>query len=197
MTEPMRQPLPGDLGLAPGGGFAMAFVRWGTGVSRLKHGRFFRHHALYGHAALCVAEMGEGSGEVEIIEATPGGVIKRNVPIPHFDWSTGGDLTVQFDAGIASREIAVAKMHELLGKGYDWPNILRFVAEWAWPGFAGQEDEDNKKVICSEACTWALREAGATCGVLGGDKPAGRVSPNDLAPLMAFWPKTQPSTYGL
>lgn len=198
MSEPMRQPLPGDLGLAPGGGVAMAVVRWGTGAARLRHGRFWRHPALYGHSALCVKATGKGPGEVTIVEATPGGVVERNVPIRHFDWSTGGDLTRQYESGAADREIAVAAMRSLLGKGYDWPNIGRAMASWAVPAFWGSEDRDNDKVICSEATTWSLRKAGADLDPPVSEKtPAGRVVPNTKAPLMAFWPKTQPGRYGL
>lgn len=198
MAEQMRLPLPGDLGLAPGGGMAMAIVRWGTGPARLKHGRFWRHPALYGHAALCVASTGKGPGEVTIVEATPSGVVERNVPITHFDWSTGGPLTQQFSDGTADREAAVYAMRALLGEGYDWPNIGRALASWAFPAFWGSEDENNGKVICSEATTWSLREAGADLDPPVSLKtPAGRVVPNTLAPLMAFWPKTQPGRYGL
>lgn len=197
MSEPMRQPLPGDLGLAPGGGLAMAVVRWGTGTARLNHGRFWRHPALYGHAALCVGPASDPA-KVLIVEATPDrGVIEREVLITHFDWSTGGELTAQYTSGQASRDEAVRLMRSLKGHGYDWPNIARAIAAWAVPAFWGAEDRDNGKVMCSEATTWALRGAGATAGVLGEKRPAGRVVPNTCARLMAFWPKTDPKKYGL
>lgn len=174
----MNTPLPGDFGLAPGKGMAMAVVRWGTGLPRWRHGRLVRRPARYGHAALCVG-WDVRADEPLIVEATPGGVVRRNVPASHFEWSTGGPVTRQYSAG-ADRDKVVAAMMSLLGQGYDWPNIGRFVLAWAWPGFPGTEDRENGKVICSEAVVWALRSGGVDVGTA----PAGRISPNDLAPFL-------------
>lgn len=177
MTE---RPLPGDFGLAAGKGLAMAIVRWGTGIPRIKGGRLIRRPAKYGHAAMCVG-WDSRADQPLIIEATPGGVVRRNVSVSHFDWSTGGPISKQYGLDQADRDKAVGGMMALLGRDYDWPNIGRFVAAWAWPGFPGVEDKDNQKVICSEAVVWALRGAGVS---ILGTTPAGRISPNDLAPFL-------------
>lgn len=180
-------PRPGDIGLAPGGGIAMTIVRWGTGLPRFKYGRFIRRSATYGHAAFCVGthtvpshsgRKAPSPDEVMIIEATPGGVVERNVSIGHFDWSTDGPFDVQLDEG-DRREIQ-RLAHSMLGAGYDWPNIGKFLWRWWVPSFDGRPEPDDwdDETICSELCVWGWRSV----GVKGFCEPArpGNVPPNDM-----------------
>lgn len=187
-----RYPLPGDFGLAPGGGWAMAVVRWGTGVPRFKHGHFIRTPARYGHAAVCVG-WDAGAGQPIIVEATPGGVVKRTVAYDHFDWSSQGPLTPQLgiDPGGPVREAIVRAATGLVGEPYDWPNIGRFLLRWARPSFTGRPEPDagDGEVICSELVVWAYRHAGVK-GMLDATAP-GNVAPNDL---LAFLGPLRPRT---
>src|SRR3954464_13060697 len=118
----------GDIGLARGGGPAMAMVRWGTGIRHLSWGRFWRIPAKYGHAAVCIGP-GPSPDEVTIIEATPSGVIKRNVWITHFDWSTGGPYDDQLTEEVRDEIARIARSY--LGRHYDWPSIADFLRRWA------------------------------------------------------------------
>lgn len=147
----------GDIGLAKGGGPAMAAVRWGTGVRRLSWGRFWRVPAKYGHAAMCVGP-GPSPDEVIIVEATPGGVIKRNVTITHFDWSTGGPFDPQLTEEVRDEACRIALGY--LGRHYDWPSIASFLRRWATlETFQGRESGDGE-LFCSELCVRAWRGAG-------------------------------------
>lgn len=180
MTTPTR-PRPGDFGLAPGGGLAMAVVRWGTGVPRIKHGHLIRRPARYGHAALCVG-WDEGANSAVIVEATPTGVVRRTVPVAHFDWSTEGSLTPQLTDEV--RLAIVQAADALVGEPYDWPNIGKFLIRWAAPSFTGRIEPDagDGHVICSELVVWAYRQGHVT-GMLDSSAP-GNVAPNDLLPYL-------------
>lgn len=182
------RPLPGDFGLAPGGGWAMAVVRWGTGVPRIKHGHFIRRPARYGHAAVCVG-WDDAANQPVIVEATPGGVVRRTVALNHFDWSTDGPLTPQLTPAV--RETITRSADALVGEPYDWPNIGKFLIRWAAPSFTGRTEPDagDGHVICSELVVWAYRR-GHVAGMLDSSAP-GNVAPNDLLPFLGpFRPKT-------
>lgn len=177
----------GDFGLAPGGGWPMRIVRWGTGVPRFSWGRFVRTPARYGHAAVAVS--GEREGKVEIVEATPQGVKRRWVPVTHFDWSAGGPLTPQMTLPVRQKISDVAD--SIVGQPYDWPNIAKFLVKWAWPSFAGHYEKDyaDGQTICSELVVWAYREAGVT-GFLP-ERAPGSIAPNDMAVFLGpYRPKT-------
>jgi hypothetical protein len=163
MTIPNR----GDGGLAKGGGPAMAAVRWATGARRLSWGRFWRIPAKYGHAAVCIGP-GPSADEVTIVEATPKGVIKRNVPISHFDWSTGGPFDVQLTDDVRDQIVVICT--GFLGKHYDWPSITRFLRRWATlETYQGRESGDGH-LFCSELWVRAWRGAGVR-GMFDGNPP--------------------------
>jgi hypothetical protein len=160
----------GDIGLAKGGGAAMALVRWGTGGRKLSWGRFWRIPAKYGHAAVCVG-LGPSPDEVIIVEATPAGVIKRNVPITHFDWSTGGPFDAQLTEEVRGEIVYIALGY--LGKRYDWPSIASFLRRWvSLEKYQGREAGDGH-LFCSELCVRAWRGAGVK-GLFDGLPPGPR-----------------------
>lgn len=181
----MSYPGRGDFGLAKGGGWPMAVVRWGTGARRWSWGRFWRLPAKYGHAAVCVGPgPGPEGAQVVIVEATPAGVIKRNVDVTHFDWSTGGALAGQLTEEV--RDEICRNALSFLGRRYDWGSILGFVGRWAVATYVRSErtgQPADRSLICSELVVRAYRHAGVEFPGLE-TRPAGTVAPSDLAPFL-------------
>lgn len=159
----------------------MAVVRWGTGARRWSWGRFWRLPVKYGHAAVCVGP-GPSDSQVVIVEATPGGVIRRNVDTSHFDWSTGGALALTED----DRDEIVAAAGSYVGRRYDWGSIVGFVGRWAWASYVRAErtgQPADSSLICSELVVRAYRAAGVEFPGLE-KRPAGTVAPSDLSPFL-------------
>jgi hypothetical protein len=118
----------------------------------------------YGHAAEVVDVRSErpaapGSrAEVLIVEAAPGGVRQRWVPVDEFRWSTGGPLDEYLTDAI--RADLVARAYSTLNRGYDWPSIIRLAPRFFNNRFRGwSKDRPDRRLFCSELIAWNRREA--------------------------------------
>lgn len=182
----------GDIGLTKGGGPAMAFVRWATGVRHFSWGRFWRVPADFGHASVCVGtyEIAAPGGllapspdEVIIVEATPKNVIMRNSRIDHWTWSTGGPFDNQLTPDVRGAIARVA--YAQLGKGYDWPAISDFVRQWWNSAYHGHDqNHPDSHLMCSELAVWSWREAEVS-GLYDAERPGptkGWRAPGSICP---------------
>lgn len=158
-------PKPGDFGVSHGGGLPMWFVRLGT-------------FSRYGHAAVCVdvEDRPDGAPAVIIIEARPNGVARREARPGEFRWSTGGpldaDLTDKIRSGI------IRTCYDTVGRGYDWPSIVGFLARFFGAKLKGHDPEHpDNKLFCSELVAWSYRVNGID---LFPDVAPGSVAPGDL-----------------
>jgi hypothetical protein len=126
----------------------------------------------YGHAAEVVDARG---AQVRIVEAAPGGVRQRWVPVEEFRWSTGGPLDAHLTDEI--RANLVARARATLHRGYDWPSIIRLAPRFFNNKFRGwSKDHPDRRLFCSELIAWNRREAARMFAV-----PALDMFP-DLAP---------------
>lgn len=160
-------PRVGDFGIKHGGGAAMWLVRLGT-------------FSRYGHAAEVVRVSHDlylaNLPSVQIVEATPKGVITRFVHPTEFRWSTGGMLD-----GVLTDEIRndlAERALRQLGKGYDWPSIAGFVVRFFGAKFGYSPDHPDDKLFCSELVVWNRLESGI---VMFPGRAPGDVSPGELA----------------
>lgn len=150
-------PQVGDFGLSTGGGLPMWFVRLGT-------------FSRYGHAALVLEVNDTG---ITIIEATPKKVRIRIAGPDEFKWSC---LPLTDEQRIAIVGLATTTV----GRGYDWPSLMRFLPRFFGAKVKGRsEDHSDDKLFCSELVCWAFRD-GAGLDLMPGIAP-GDTSPGDLS----------------
>jgi hypothetical protein len=138
----------------------------------------------YGHACEVIeSQMSatQGFSRVLIVEAAPGGVVKRWARDDEFRWSTGGSIVPTPE----QRARLVMRANTMIGKGYDWPSLARFIPRFFYAKYKGfTADHPDAKLFCSELVVWNRREEGI-------DMFPG-IAPRDVSPgmLQDFCPRS-------